>query len=286
MRRFTVTTNEGGSGCTDGAEDNYPILLEIARKCEPYITRYGINKDTDEPALLWLLVEEGPYGTDIPYGRRAQMALAAPFEQYKKFTLKDHHAIFSPTLGAVECEVEPCEASGRWSSASSRQKDRTARRILSALGLRSNPAAEYDLGQGRLDPDTFEDKRSYLNARADRIFKRSEAWEKDLEQRELDPSMRVTLETDVEASVSVGPCSDTWKVWQGSMDEPSEDGDLSRVRRYLTLRVEGVEVPDEESAADVLEHLGNAALFELERVSGVGLMLNRPWRDSAEIHVK
>jgi hypothetical protein len=70
---------------------------------------------------------------------------------------------------------------------------------------------------------------------------------------------------------------DEWAVWNNLVrnsrqEEP--DGEAV-IRRELTLRVEGVEVPDERWAGDILDRLGEAALFEIDVASGVGLRLRR-----------
>jgi hypothetical protein len=74
--------------------------------------------------------------------------------------------------------------------------------------------------------------------------------------------------------VSVGPCSNAWALW-ANVTGTSADGSRVRVRRILTLRVEDAELPSEEAAVELLERITNAALFELGRESGVGLVPSR-----------
>jgi hypothetical protein len=94
--------------------------------------------------------------------------------------------------------------------------------------------------------------------------------------KDHDPDKRVRFEVGDDVEVSIGPASDAWVVRNLTLDE-TDDGDLE-VRRALTLKIEGVELPDQEHAEEALERAGNAALFELDRALGVGLRLRtRAW---------
>jgi hypothetical protein len=96
----------------------------------------------------------------------------------------------------------------------------------------------------------------------------------------FDPELRLRLEAEDGAVASVGPSSDAFAVWQMDVDSDLPSGRELEVQRALTVRVEGIEMPDEARAAEVIERFGNAALFEIDRAFGVGLRPSRHagWR--------
>lgn len=182
----------------DEAEYQYPLLVALARKCEPFFTRHGITEVREGPAVLSLVVEKGQYayGIDIEDGLCARLALAAPFERYELFTQSGYRAMWSPSLRTVECEVRPNHIfSGEWDNASLRGKDWVAQRVLEDLGLRLDPAVRVEQEQGPdPDPYSYPDTASYNKEMHARSLRRREALEKDLEEEELDPNVRIKLE--------------------------------------------------------------------------------------------
>lgn len=222
---------------------HYSLLEAIARKCEPFGIECDLEDDLYEGSTIWpMYIEHDFGGTEIVDGPHAQFALSVPFERYREFRQVGHWAIWSPTLGAVECEVEPYGSGRSWFTGEDRQNEmkRTARSVLKNLGVEVN------------------------------------------EDENLDPDMRLSMKAGNGISVSVGPCSEEWVVWMNLVRNPreGEPGDEVVVQRTLTLRVEGVEVPDEPRAGAVLDRLGDAALFEIDRASEVALRLVRVERRS------
>src|SRR5215211_9309330 len=224
--------------------NSYPVLNEIANRCVPY----GIDSilDNDDvphgPASIHLVWEEEGIDTaQIVDGPHARFAASVPFERYKE-SFEGYRAMWSPTYRIVEYNVEPYDEEERvWSSRADYtvNKETVTRNVLQELGF-----------------DVDEDE-------------------------ELKPSMRVILEAGDGVLVSLGPCSDAWAVWHNLVRNPrqgEQDGEAV-IRRELTLRVEGMEVPDERRAGDILDRLGEAALFEIDVASGVGLRLRsmRGW---------
>ena len=224
--------------------NSYPVLNKIANRCVPY----GIDSILDHddvphgPASIYLVWEEEGISTaQIVDGPHARFAASVPFERYKE-SFEGYRAMWSPTYRIVEYNVEPYDEEDRvWSSRAdyTENKETITRDVLQELGF---------------DVDEDED---------------------------LKPNMRVILEAGDGVSVSVGPCSDEWAVWNDLVRNPRQgepDGEAV-IGRELTLRVEGVEVPDERRAGDILDRLGEAALFEIDVASGVGLRLRsmRGW---------
>jgi hypothetical protein len=153
----------------------------------------------------------------------------------------DFDAIWSATLGAVECKVEPYKSNVGIGAALPRaeREEATTRHVLGELGF--------------------------------------EIYDEEGDEILLGPTARLSLEVTDHVRASVGACSDAWAVWQNLVRNPHEGEPVGVpvVRRELTLRVEGAEVPDVARAGDLLERLGDASLFELDLASGVGLRLVR-----------
>lgn len=267
----------GDQGHENGGEgQRSPVLEALARKCAHLSTEQGIAYDRTPPEFWMLLDPEiyGAYRLAIQSGPHVQLALDTPFECYRMFS-GDYQAIWSPDFGAVECEVAPCESHRDWEDISSRQKDRFARKVLSNLEVRTDTAGKmWDLA----DPEEFEDTAAFNEEMHARFLAYREAVKKDLNDTELDPASNITLDAGDGATVTVGVCSAVWTIWHSERDRVEEENDQTVVRRYLTLRVEGVQVTDEAVAAEILERLGNAALFELDRATGIGLTLCRQRR--------
>lgn len=235
-----------GEAGTPGSRRPYPDLEAIARKCEPFNIETELeepNEDTPgEPAMLWLAFPEDshirlPDGSPeyilwIDDGPAARFALAAPFERYRHFRElhgASYDAMWSETLGAVECELTPCDRP-LGALAAGEEHDESVEDVLHALGH-----------------DVYSDE-------------------------DHDPDKRVRFEIAGDAEVSVGPASDPWVVRNLALDN-TDDGQDVEVQRGLTLRIEGVDLPDQGRAEEVLERMGNAALFELDRAMGVGLRM-------------
>jgi hypothetical protein len=109
--------------------------------------------DEEEPALLWVEFPGWPRLPDgspeyilfIDDGPHARFALEAPFERYRRFR-DNYAAVWSATLGIVECEIVPCDEP----PGTSRYGDelrRSVQTVLKILGL----SREND--EHTLDPD-------------------------------------------------------------------------------------------------------------------------------------
>ncbi len=235
---------DSGEG-SKGSGGRYPLLEAIARKCEPFGIEYEVDDDDvpHRPAKLYLSKDDFA-GPMIEDGSHAQFALSVPFEHYQDFRSVDHWAIWSPKFGVVECEVEPYASENGESINLSEEdeRDTTTRWVLERLGFK--------------------------------VF-----WERDhLEDHlELDPTVRVSMGVGNGVSISVGACSNEWAAWHDLVRNPreGEPGDEAVIKRALTLKVEGVEVSSELRAGEFLERLGETALFEIDRASGVGLRFRR-----------
>ncbi len=235
---------EGFGTGSDGSEGRYPVLEAIAQKC----ARSGVETELDEAeegpggetAMLWVAFPEDPRLPDgspeyilwIDDGPHARFALAAPFEQYRQFRgrlRRVYDAMWSETLGALECELVPCDRPPGAPGYGSDHQD-SVDGILAALG--------HDVYSGD----------------------------------DHDADKRVRFAFGDGAEVSIGPASDAWVVRTFDAENTDDYEDL-KVRRVPTLRIEGVELPDQDRAEAVLERAGNAALFELDRALGIGLRL-------------
>lgn len=257
--------NRGGP-----AGSRYPLIEEFLRKVGPHARRKGIHEREDGSAVgLVVFGGRGAQFVMVEEGYSARLALSSPFELYRKVIHFDFlSGIWSQELGTVECEVVAHDEVGRF-GLSYEEKDRRARGILAEFGLRDI----LPMGANPLErraPFSAEEMAEYQ-----RRLARDEALRRDFEERELDPRVRLFLEADGGAVVSVGPCSDPWVLWRGDRTASwrSEGPERPLVRRCLTLRVEGVELADGQEASEILERFGGAALFELERATGVGLAL-------------
>lgn len=274
-----MTTDRGERHPEQGTEDDgdrghAPDLEALERKCAHLATEHGIAY-ARTPPVFWMILDPEIYGTysyfEIKSGLRAQLALDTPFEFYRKLP-DGYQAIWSPDFRAVECEVAPCESYGDWEDVSSGTKDRFARKVLSKLGIRTDTAGKmWEIA----NPDEFDDTRAFNEEMHARLLAYREKVQKDLDGVELDPASGMTLEAGDGVTVSIGVCSDAWVVWHTDRDRAEDEPGRASHRRYLTLRVEGLEFSGEVEASSVLEHLGSAALFELDRATSIGLTLCR-----------
>lgn len=100
----------------------YPVLEAIARKCAPWGIETALEEyedDPEEPVLLEMafpedvLPDESPgYTFGIHPGPHARFAFDAPFEHYRQFRGVSHlpySAMWSQSLGAIECDLVPCD---------------------------------------------------------------------------------------------------------------------------------------------------------------------------------
>lgn len=223
-------------------ESYYSTMKAIERKCEPFGIECDVDEDTlrEDPIICPMHVDDDFGSTYIEVGPHADFALATSFERYRDFRQTGHWAIWSQTCGAVECEVEPYEQEVWRNSVWDRgeEAESTAWEVLHSLGLVSYDAAGQ---RSRLEPG-------------------------------------ICARFDVgEARVCLGACSDEWAVWHNLVRNPHvfESDERAVVRRALTLRVEGVEVTNEKIAGQFLDTLGDSALFEIDKATGIGLKLAR-----------
>ena len=232
----------------NGFGKQHPILEAIARKCALWDIEAELDEedeeDPDEPAQLEMAFPEDALSDGSPgftfhilAGPHARFALDAPFERYRKFRIEyrgPYTAIWSVSLGSIECELTPCN--------------------------RLPGAPTY----GESHHESVEDVLLELGY--------------DLDTETLDPEERVWFETNDGATISIGPASNSFVVMTDSLHNATDGkyhprGEDLVVRRDLTLRLEGVELPNESRAEELLEQLGNSALFGLDRTSGIGLRL-------------
>lgn len=89
-----------------------------------------------------------------------------------------------------------------------------------------------------------------------------------------DPDLRLEVPSRTDLTISLGPSSDVHSMLSHSFDT-AYLGAEGGVTRTLTLRIERARVETHDDAAELLERVGNAVLFQLDLSLGVPLILER-----------
>jgi len=98
----------------------------------------------------------------------------------------------------------------------------------------------------------------------------------------LDPRRRVEFDSDLDISISIGPCSNTHGILHHFEFGAAEFENVDAYRPP-TLRIEGIEVATHDEAVDKLRRVADSLLFQLDLVLELPLALKRhlygkdPW---------
>jgi hypothetical protein len=97
----------------------------------------------------------------------------------------------------------------------------------------------------------------------------------DAEEESADPEERLEIGSDTGLSISIGPASNIHSMLSYLVEIfPLEDIEET-IPRSLTLRIEGVQATQHDDAVEVLERVGNSALFQFDLSFGLPLRLER-----------
>jgi hypothetical protein len=242
-------------------------LNNIRQRCEAV----GIEYEDDASSLLiWFPRGRDTYDLYIEEGPHAEWVASLPFEHYVR--LKTYEASWSKEHQVIECNLVLSDSRGMSSSGSERRLiSKVVRHLRQLEGREAFPE--------ELSPEAY---RDYLRERSRDI---EEEYEESLGHRRwkrppdaLDEAERVHFEPVKGLSFSIGHSSDIHSFVQenhGLQEGPEGEEVALDVGRSLTLRIEGTDVSDHDSAVELLERVGNSLLFQIDLSYDLGLTLER-----------
>ena len=174
--------------------------------------------------------------------------------------LEGFEASWSSSQGVIECNLV--------------QLNPDISAMASPIG-RNEYLGSYDMEElyrkyAGQEPQSRQEKRQ---ARIQQILLRFAQGRPEYEQVASDPRHRIFLDSSTKLSISIGLSSNIHSLLQEATDTAGFEESI--IDHSLTLRIEGAEVADHDSAVEILGRIADSVLFAIDRSFELPLALER-----------